>query len=103
MLWGDYRPSGESSAVGLALGFLFWCAPPLIVAIGSYAHVVKHRRWGQVVIWASGTFMAFLLGIMLFMLLYYRGGIGAANLAPGALALLTLLTALTVSGQEKTE
>ena len=84
----------ETAVKGFALWFAFYGLPSLLVAGGSYAHAIKKRAWGRVVL----ILATLCLTIWLFfsLALIFWSGLYVPALLLTAVAILTSIISLFV-------
>jgi NAD/NADP transhydrogenase beta subunit len=97
LLWLAYWVALDRSIDGLSVegflsGFIFFGIPGLLVAIGAYAHAVREKAWGRVVLMVGCSLL------ILVFLLFFVGGIAYwglivlfATLAPSLTGIITVL------------
>jgi hypothetical protein len=90
------RPQG----LEYLMGFVLWLLPGLLVAVGAYNHAIKQRPWGRLMLWVGGLFLVLTFCVFLFGGGFYYGlKTGLLLLAPGSMAIVTLLASLKTSAK----
>jgi hypothetical protein len=88
------RPQGGEYMIG----FVLWLLPALLVAVGAYNHATRQKPWGRLMLWVGGCFLVLTFCVFLFGGGFYYGlNTGLLLLAPGIMAIVTLLASLKVS------
>jgi hypothetical protein len=79
-----------------------WICSAILVALGAYAHGLRGRRWGFVVLLLGGGALGlFFIWDLLFFeeLLYASGMSGIAFLLLGAMGIITLISSIVPARQ----
>jgi hypothetical protein len=79
---------------------LVWILFPAVVALGSYIHGIKRKKWGLYLLGVCGLIAFGLISILFYVILlswYYPIGLAFLTLAPPFMAFLTFILALVAS------
>ncbi|MDQ3684330.1 MAG: hypothetical protein M3430_01840 [Acidobacteriota bacterium] len=97
-----FAPSmGDSSAEHFKGAFLFYIGPCLLVAVGTYVHAVKRKKWGVVAMLLGGLPLIVLFFVLLLGPVFYGGVIpGLIALTPSVMAAVSLGAAFIAALRE---
>jgi hypothetical protein len=98
-VWVSFGPSYQSGlSLDQTVGWIvFFIAPGVLTAVGSYLHARKGTKRGFVVLWIGGGFLALMLIVYIFGGIFYYGlWVGLFTLFPSVAALITLIVSLFV-------
>lgn len=87
----------ESAFKGFALWFAFYGLPSLLLLLGSYAHAVKRRAWGRLLLIFATLFLT--VWFFLSLALVVWSGLFLPAVLLTVFAIVTSITSLFVRGQ----
>jgi hypothetical protein len=93
------RPSYIDSLLLQILGAaVFFVAPALLVAVGSYLRAAEKKALGYTLLWVGGLFLTVMLFVHAFGGVFYLYGLwgGLGILIPSVTAVMTLIASLLV-------
>lgn len=83
---------GRLSADVILSGFIFLGVPGLLVAIGAYAHAIRGKAWGRVVLMVGCSILIAMFLLSFFGGIGYWGGMALlTSLAPSLTGIITVL------------